>query len=209
MPHTDGLELVRLARTDGVIVPPRVLVLSSIGTRPPDADVDAWITKPVRERGLIEALHGVLSGDGGAVAEADPVAAADEGDAVLRGLNVLVAEDNAINQRVVAAMLRRIGCEVTLANDGREAVDRAIAGAYDLVLMDCEMPVLDGYEATRELRARIGDRLPVVALTANALPGDREACLAAGMNDFLTKPVQKSVLQATLRRWALAANAGC
>jgi CheY-like chemotaxis protein len=114
-------------------------------------------------------------------------------------------EDNPINQKVACAMLRRLGVRVEVADDGRKALAIFAQGGIDLVLMDVQMPVMDGYEATRSIRdlelARGWPRTPVLALTANAMAEDRDACLAAGMDDFIPKPIAKSALQAALDRW--------
>jgi PAS domain S-box-containing protein len=122
---------------------------------------------------------------------------------------VLLAEDNLTNQRVTRAQLERLGCVVDVAGDGNEAVRAAAARRYDVVLMDCQMPGLDGFGATREIRRREGDgpRVPIVALTANALRGDRERCLAAGMSDYLAKPADLRSLAAALGRLAPVAQA--
>jgi signal transduction histidine kinase len=117
----------------------------------------------------------------------------------LAGLQVLVAEDNAINQRVALRMLDMLGCSVTLARDGREALAQLVERRFDVVLMDCEMPELDGFEATRQARAR-GVTAPIVAVTANSLEGERERCVAAGMTDYLGKPFSREGLQALLLR---------
>jgi len=113
-------------------------------------------------------------------------------------------EDDPVNQLVVLEMLRKLGCEVDVVDDG-EAAHRAVrAGSYDIVFMDCHMPVMDGFEATRRIRAweqPRGDALVIVALTADSLASDRQRCLDAGMNDFLTKPVSSSQLSATIERW--------
>ena len=114
-------------------------------------------------------------------------------------LRVLVVEDNAVNQLVGRLTLEALGVHVEVANDGREGVQFALAGGYDLVFMDCQMPDMDGYEATRRIRARLGDSLPIVAMTANAMPADRERCLAVGMNDYLTKPLEQAELERVLR----------
>ncbi|CAN5755372.1 hypothetical protein BH11PSE8_BH11PSE8_07320 [soil metagenome] len=118
--------------------------------------------------------------------------------------HVLLVEDDAVNQMVVGEMLKRLGCTVVLVNDGGAAHAAALAEHYDLVLMDCHMPVMDGYEATRCIRnseqAR-GTRVPIVALTADALAGDRERCLQCGMDDYLTKPISGAVLAAAVQRW--------
>ena len=117
-----------------------------------------------------------------------------------RGARVLVAEDNEVNRLVIEAMLRDLDCEVELVHDGAQALAALERYRPDLVLMDCQMPVVDGFEATRRLRAG-GHDVPVIAVTANALEGDRERCLAAGMDDYLTKPLDRERLAATLELW--------
>ena len=118
------------------------------------------------------------------------------------GVRVLVAEDNTTNQVVAFGMLRKLGYhDVSLANDGVEACQLALSQDFDLILMDCQMPEMDGYEATRRLRAG-GCAAPIVAMTANAIKGDRERCIEAGMNDYVTKPIDLKVLRAVLARWA-------
>ena len=117
-----------------------------------------------------------------------------------RGARVLVVEDNEINRLVIEAMLRDLDCEVELVHDGARALAALDRCRPDLVLMDCQMPVLDGFEATRRLRAA-GRDVPVIAVTANALEGDRERCLAAGMDDYLTKPLDRERLAAAIERW--------
>src|SRR5207253_7144292 len=118
---------------------------------------------------------------------------------------ILLAEDGPVNQMVVSAMLEKLGCRVDIVGDG-EAACSAVAGArYDLVFMDCHMPVLDGLEATRRIRAQASPgaaRTPIVALTADALAGDRERCLDAGLDDYMTQPVSSAQLAAAVRRWA-------
>jgi PAS domain S-box-containing protein len=127
-----------------------------------------------------------------------------------RRLQVLLAEDNLLNQRVTRAQLVRLGCDVDLASDGREAIAAAARRRYDLVFMDCQMPGLDGFDVTREVRRREGDgpHVPIVALTANALRGDRERCLAAGMSDYLAKPTDLDSLQQALERHTTSTTDG-
>ncbi|MCM2463104.1 ATP-binding protein [Pseudomonas sp. LARHCG127] len=118
------------------------------------------------------------------------------------GRNVLLVEDNPVNQTVVEAMLRSLGFTVSIATDGAQAVRSAESLIFEAILMDCRLPIIDGYEATRQIRQLPGcDQVPIIALTANALQGDREACLAAGMNDYLAKPFKRNELQQILQRW--------
>ncbi|MFM1852071.1 MAG: hypothetical protein RIS54_1755 [Verrucomicrobiota bacterium] len=121
--------------------------------------------------------------------------------AQLKG-RILVVEDDGVNQRVIELMLKRLGLDYSLAANGRIALERAMNERWDAVLMDCQMPEMDGYATNRELRRRLGRRrLPIIALTANAMKADREACLAAGMDDFLTKPLRQEDLHKCLQRW--------
>jgi signal transduction histidine kinase/CheY-like chemotaxis protein len=126
----------------------------------------------------------------------------------LEGVRILLAEDNMINQKVAQKMLSNLGCEVTTVPNGEEAASAAAEGGFDIVLMDCQMPKLDGYGATKAIREReqgVG-RVPVIAMTANAMKGDREKCLAAGMDDYISKPVRQDVLADALKRWALPSS---
>jgi CheY-like chemotaxis protein len=122
------------------------------------------------------------------------------------GARVLVAEDNPVNQRVVCGLLAKLGCEAVVVPNGQRAVEVMGEGRFDLVLMDCQMPELDGIEATRIIRdqqrtTRVAKRTPIVALTAGVLDNDRERCLAAGMDDFLSKPVRLEELSRALTQW--------
>jgi len=134
----------------------------------------------------------------------DVVGEVTQADELLE-LNILVAEDNHTNQIVISRLLKKMGCTVILANDGQEAVSALAENDFDLVLMDCMMPGMDGYEATRAIRideaGSKSEAIPIIALTANALEGDRENCLACGMSDYLTKPINKVALRAALVRW--------
>ena len=123
---------------------------------------------------------------------------------------VLLAEDNRVNQNVAVKLLAKLGCDADVAANGAEAVDLLAAAEYDLVLRDCQMPELDGYEATAAIRRRElagGRRIPIVAMTANAMEGDRERCLEAGMDDYVSKPVSRASLGAVLGRWLHAGAA--
>jgi CheY-like chemotaxis protein/HPt (histidine-containing phosphotransfer) domain-containing protein len=137
-----------------------------------------------------------------------PVSVAD----VRQHARVLVAEDNLINQQVAIRLLERMGCRVTVGSNGRDVLDILTQSPYDLVLMDCQMPDMDGFEATVAIRtreARTGGHVPIVAMTAHAMPGARERCLAAGMDDYISKPVAAEELQRMLQKWAPAATAPC
>jgi signal transduction histidine kinase/DNA-binding response OmpR family regulator len=139
-----------------------------------------------------------------AVPVAPPVAGAGAMATANRVAQILLVEDNAVNRKVVVTMLTRHGHHVAVAEDGQQALAALAASDYDLVLMDCQMPVMDGFEATRRLRANdppvLNPRVPIVAMTANAMAGDREKCLAAGMNDYLSKPVNEAALLQTVAR---------
>jgi CheY-like chemotaxis protein len=123
-------------------------------------------------------------------------------DLRLVGACILLVEDNALNQELGVALLSGAGIEVTVAADGRQALDRIARQRFDAVLMDCQMPQMDGYEATRLLRLQpLLQELPIIAMTANVMSGDRERALAAGMNDHVAKPINVDDLFATLARW--------
>ncbi len=118
------------------------------------------------------------------------------------GLRVLIAEDNAVNQHIAMAQLKKLGFVAESVSNGREVLEALGRIPYDIILMDCQMPELDGYETTREVRSRNGHQPYIIAMTANAMQGDRELCLAAGMNDYITKPVRSAALQAALEKQA-------
>ena len=161
------------------------------------AGFGAYLIKPLRAVSLVERVLAVSD------EAADLAALHDERIEQVAGLRVLLAEDNPINALLARSLLEREGCSVSRVATGAEAVEAGGSGAFDLILMDLRMPGMDGREATRELRER-GCRTPILALTADAFEEDRRTCLAAGMDDFLTKPLEQSVLRATLRRWARA-----
>ena len=178
---------------------PSIVLLGRLGdapTRPP-AGIHAVLTKPVRTLQLAACLARLQGSPGGG----GPDSADATGEHRL--WRVLLVEDNAVNRRVAEHQLTRLGCIVGIAANGVEAIAKVNAARWDLVLMDCQMPVLDGFDATREIRRHepAGRRVPIIALTANALSGDREACLAAGMDDFLSKPLEPAALAACVERW--------
>jgi signal transduction histidine kinase/DNA-binding response OmpR family regulator len=213
MQEMTGLVMSYAIKDDPALASIHVVLLSSVDIEA-DAEelrragVEANLTKPVRRSTLFNALAGVLSGTR---QTAPALAAADaaSGPAKFAG-RILLVEDNPVNQAVAQAMLQTLGIGADLAVNGREAVEAVGRDAYDLVLMDCQMPEMDGYMATqriRELEARGAvrspsrRRLPIVALTAHAAAGDRRRCLDAGMDDYLNKPFSLDQLQAALSRW--------
>jgi len=119
---------------------------------------------------------------------------------------ILVAEDNPVNQKVIIGMLKRLGFNADIANHGAEVLEALGRDAYELIFMDCQMPILDGYEATRAIRASASEHIPIVALTANAMPGDEEKCLAAGMDDYIAKPLSIITIQKTLDKYLCKAS---
>ncbi len=205
MPELDGLELaLRIAALaqegsngDRPSIP--VVILSSIGARErDDAAVAAWLGKPVKPSALHDTLAVVLLGSTAAAAPV-PTETGALGDR--HPLRILLAEDNPVNQKLALRLLEQMAYRADVANDGREAIAAVEAGEYDVVLMDVQMPELDGLEATRRIRATWPDRpIRIVAMTANAMAGDREACLAAGMNDYIAKPIRPAELASALER---------
>jgi CheY-like chemotaxis protein len=166
--------------------------------------VDCFM-KPVTARRLADAIAEVMATYKNAVGVIPLSSAATESIQPLTG-TVLVVEDNQVNREIVVAIVKKFGCLCGSAENGQQALHALSARHYDLVLMDCQMPLMDGFEATRTIRrledtARKGRRVPIVALTANDMDGDRERCLAVGMDDFLAKPYRKDQLRGVLARW--------
>jgi CheY-like chemotaxis protein len=123
--------------------------------------------------------------------------------AELKEVRILVVEDNVVNQRLAMKLLEKLGCWVDVAANGVEAVNRLKKFSYDLILMDCQMPEMDGYEATAEIRRREGAsrHTPIIAMTAHAMLGDREKCLSAGMDDYVAKPIKKETVLEMIMKW--------
>jgi CheY-like chemotaxis protein len=223
MPEMDGELLGREIKRDPYLECVTLVMLTSVGRQGDAKRLEAagfagYLLKPVR----YTQLYGVLVTVWGAgqhaekprelvtrhtVAEAGyrdtkPIAQAArvEERATARAL---VAEDNAVNQRLAKAIIERLGWQVDLAGNGREAVEMLGNAAYDLIFMDCQMPELDGYEATREIRKKLSSdqHVPIIAMTAHAMPGDREKCFEAGMDDYVAKPIRPNIIKEVLARW--------
>jgi len=207
MPGMDGIELARAIKAEPAIAPVHLVMLTSYGKDDDarlalEAGVERFLNKPVSAARLHDCLCRVVA-PGGA-APAAPQSAPPE--ARLRfDASILVAEDNPVNQDVVRHMLSLLGCRIEIAENGALAVEAAEKPGYDLIFMDCQMPRLDGFAATRLIRAREADSgrasRPIIALTANAIAGDRERCLAVGMDDYLSKPFGLPQLRGVLLRW--------
>ena len=203
LPDMKGSEFLERMRASGQAALP-VVMLVPAATQDPDADVvacepDAWLVKPVSRARLAEAVDRALG-----LAAPDSGGTGDTSSLIRSlGLKVLVVEDSPVNQEVATGMLEALGCSVVVAADGTLGVEHALGRHFDVVLMDCQMPLMDGYEATRRIRASESSSgraaVPIVAITANALPGDRERCLASGMTDFISKPFTLRKLQAVMQ----------
>ena len=217
MPGMDGIELARRIRTEPRLGAMRSLMLTSAALDLDDGElaalgIDRYVSKPPRQSVLHESLVSLLPSGASAGAFAS---FRDAASVRADGVRVLLAEDNVESQDVGVGLLESAGCHVDVAVDGRGALERADAGHYDLILMDCRMPGIDGYAATRSIRVGDGPNAgtPIVALTASAMKGDRERCLAAGMDDHVAKPIRRDDLNALLARWivpgaAVTAGAG-
>jgi PAS domain S-box-containing protein len=199
MPGMDGLELARAIRSTPSLRSARLVMLASAVSERGEG-IDAYLTKPVRRAALLDAVASAL-----APAEHPRPAIEPQPPATppVAGGRLLVAEDNPVNQLVIQGMLAKRGYSADIAATGREALEALDRERHVAVLMDVQMPELDGYETTRQIRAAEdgGPRVPIIAMTAGALEGDREAALEAGMDDYLAKPLRPEALDAVLERW--------
>jgi CheY-like chemotaxis protein len=201
MPEMDGLEFARQIQSTIDLSHTRLIMVTAYdeperGRTAIAAGFSAYLTKPVRQSQLYDCIVNASSGSN---LQGSPASRSAEPH---RGRRILVAEDNAVNREVALRQLGKLGYAAQTVADGREAVEAALSGQFDVVLMDCQMPVMDGFQATRAIRkgeARSGRRVRIVAMTANALAEDRQACLDAGMDDYLAKPVTLGALQQVLR----------
>jgi CheY-like chemotaxis protein/HPt (histidine-containing phosphotransfer) domain-containing protein len=209
MPECDGLELARQILADGRFQTMRLVLLTSAQAVRAGGDIaalgfSAYLVKPVSNRELHETLLRVMS------SQSTPwhgstqsiVLAAPKAHSLTAG-HVLLADDNRVNQKVALGALQRLGLTVDIANNGEEAVAAWAAGIFDLILMDCQMPVMDGYQAAREIRAREtrANRVPIIALTADAMKGTEQLCRESGMDDYLTKPIDRDRLSEVVNRY--------
>lgn len=210
MPEMDGLELAARIHADPVLRVTRMMMLTSSWVNASQNEqkhlgILRCVSKPVRQADLMTIISQVMETDIASLMADKQTPAKNHSkqtSATMQG-RILLAEDNPVNQEVAAAMLKKSGLQVEIANNGQQAVELASTGQFDIILMDCQMPVMDGYQATRLIRQQQNqnDCLPIIALTANALEGDRTRCLQAGMDDYLTKPYSLIQLQQILARW--------
>jgi CheY-like chemotaxis protein len=214
MPAMDGLALAREIKRDCTIASTQLVMLSSLGLyisidNAHETGIAHMLTKPIRQSVLYNCLITIVENSRYNISKAQDLSAAGrEVTAQLHGL-ILVAEDNVVNQQVIVGMLMHLGCTVEVADDGCSALRKIDKKTYDLILMDCQMPNIDGFEATRIIRERerkssnngSAPHIPVIALTANAMEGARDECLAAGMDDYLAKPFSITELHDILKTW--------
>jgi two-component system sensor histidine kinase/response regulator len=207
MPGMNGISLAEVIKADPRLARARLIILTSLGHLMDDAQlermgIEACLVKPVKQSRLYECLTGIR-GLPKKLIESNPVALPARGPQA-EPLRILLAEDNVINQKVAVAQLRKLGYNPDVVANGLEALEAAQGNRYEVILMDCQMPQMDGYESSRQIRLReqaeSSKPVYIIAMTANAMQGDREKCLEAQMNDYLSKPVKVSDLQAALER---------
>lgn len=202
MPAMDGAQLAHEIKSDAALVAVRMILLSSQSAAPGRDELsglgfDGALTRPVRKAALHDAISAALGGGAPKPSSVEPLAS-------WKGLRILLAEDNTVSQKMALFQLQTLGCKADAVANGREAASAVGPIHYDLVLMDCRMPEMDGFEATAAIRARPageGRKMVIIGMTANGLEVDHQRCLAAGMNDNIDKPVSVEALAAVLRRW--------
>ena len=211
MPGMDGLTVAKTIKKDPLLAGTRLIMLTAFAHKLSEeelrlAGIEQYLFKPVRQSQLFDALATLMdrvpsrarAGSGSEVAVREPLLAS-------KPLRILLAEDNLVNQKVALGQLQRLGYTADVSADGVEVLSALQKGSYDVILMDCQMPELDGYQTTRRIRA-FGKERPqpyIVAMTANAMQGDRDKCLAAGMDDYIAKPVRSDALKEALGRCSL------
>jgi two-component system, sensor histidine kinase and response regulator len=240
MPKMDGLTLAHHIKADPLLANTPLVMLTSVGANGDmkaahQAGISIFLSKPVRQADL---RHALLAARNLPVSALSPALSSKAGPlehnlaraSLFAHARLLLAEDNPVNQEVALTMLELLGCQVDIANNGQEVLDALTRTPYDLILMDCQMPEMDGFEATKAIRARESqlsakvatthtlvlttgpsslttNHIPIIALTANAMSGDRERCLAAGMDGYLSKPFSQEKLHEVLARWLSPAHA--
>ena len=223
MPEMDGEETAKRILNDPEINESNIIILTSLGQRG-DAQYlkqlgcKAYLVKPVKQSHLFNTIINVLQmkkeqsslAAGPGNEEPELITAHVIEEQIRNGVRILLAEDNLINQKVARKILQKKNYSVDVVNNGKEAVKAALRQHYDIILMDVQMPVMDGYEATQKLRAKLSpkEHIPIIAMTAHAMKGDREKCLLAGMDDYISKPIKPDDLYAILEKWLAKTNKG-
>jgi two-component system sensor histidine kinase/response regulator len=202
MPEMDGYEFARKMRSNNFKKVKLIAVSSDArpgsAKQAKDSGFDAFLTKPVTEQGVINVLKTVL---GDKRREGQIVTTHMAEELIKKKIKVLVAEDNAVNKKLIEVVLCKLGFEGHIVSNGKEAVEKAMNDEYDVCLMDIHMPVMSGIEATEQIRRKGNTKLPIIALTADAFKEGRDQCLRAGMNDFLSRPVQSKKLEQKIMEW--------
>jgi two-component system sensor histidine kinase/response regulator len=211
MPGLDGFQLAKRIRGSGLGCSQIPLLAYSVSTervsrRCRDAGFNAYLNKPARRQILLRTLAKIHSRDHtGREPEKGRqlVTQYSVREELKQSIRILLAEDNPVNQKLAQIMLTKAGYNITLATNGREALETFLGnpGRFDTILMDIQMPEMDGYEATRQIRARGFSSIPIIAMTANAMKGDRELCLEAGMSDYISKPIKRDIIFQVLGKW--------
>jgi len=212
MPEMNGERLGKAIKDDSLVKNTRLVMMTSIGRRGDAKRMErigfsAYLTKPVKMTKLFDCLVAIVENgqERDTVCQEAIITKYSLAETKKRNVRILLAEDNLINQKVAVKLLQKIGYYCDVVSNGKEALDALSKEEYDLVFMDCQMPVMDGYEASRKIRnsdSPIGDHtVPVIALTANAMKGDREKCLHAGMDDYITKPINPKELGDVIKKW--------
>lgn len=206
MPEMNGIEAAQKILS-GKDNPPKILIVSAHANaefieQVEHSDIASYITKPISASRLLDGIMSSLGQNGAMVVRRKGSDISQELLLQLQGKRVLLVEDNDMNQEVATEFLEQVGVVLSIAENGQVALEKLATQSFDLVLMDCQMPVMDGYQATRELRKMPGlEKLPVIAMTANAMAGDKEMCLRAGMNDHIAKPIEVARLYSTLLQY--------
>jgi two-component system sensor histidine kinase/response regulator len=211
MPGINGMELARAIKSDHITKDTRVIMLSSVGhpidaeTRK-NADIDAFLGKPVKQPHLHQCLASVLGSAPLKRTKAKNHVSSEAPPRAIHDTRILVAEDNEVNKHVMLLLLEDLGYTADMVANGKEVLAALRHHSYDIILMDCQMPEMDGYEASRNIRREFDGPPRIIAMTAHALRGDREKCLAAGMDDYLSKPIIENELETALKKWAPTRN---
>jgi two-component system sensor histidine kinase/response regulator len=225
MPEMDGITLARAIKADPAIAGTRLILLTSVrealsAGELTEIGIDAYVVKPVKQSRLFECLINAIDKtavDNVLVKASEPISISrcSERNLDIEKVRILLAEDNAINKLVALGQLRKLRYSADAVTNGLEVLEALKQTSYDIIFMDCQMPEMDGYETTGAIRKReqsLDQRcswkspVHIIAMTANAVLGDREKCLAAGMDNYLSKPVRLEELQAALEGWRLAQN---